>query len=41
MILDVVSGSSVDWIYGVVKVKYFYGVELWDIGKYGFFLLLD
>jgi carboxypeptidase A1 len=40
-ILDVVSGSSADWTYGVGKIKYSYGVELRDTGKYGFLLPAD
>ena len=40
-ILDVVSGSSVDWTYGAEKIKYSYGVELRDTGKYGFLLPAD
>lgn len=32
------SGSSADYTYGVCGVKYSYGVELRDTGKYGFLL---
>ncbi|RUS13049.1 hypothetical protein BC937DRAFT_86433 [Endogone sp. FLAS-F59071] len=32
------SGSSLDWTYAVGGVKYSYGVELRDTGKYGFLL---
>ncbi|XP_062579516.1 carboxypeptidase B-like [Saccostrea cucullata] len=34
----VASGSSADWTYGAAKIKYSYGVELRDTGKYGFLL---
>lgn len=34
----VASGSSADWTYGKINVKYSYGVELRDQGKYGFLL---
>ncbi|XP_021341782.1 carboxypeptidase B-like [Mizuhopecten yessoensis] len=40
-ILDVSSGSSADWTYGAVGVKYSYGVELRDKGQYGFLLPAD
>ncbi|KAK3839859.1 MAG: carboxypeptidase A2, pancreatic, isoform CRA_b [Linnemannia gamsii] len=32
------SGGSIDWTYAVGKVKYSYGVELRDTGRYGFML---
>ncbi|KAG0304030.1 Carboxypeptidase A4 [Dissophora globulifera] len=32
------SGGSIDWTYAVGKVKYSYGVELRDTGRYGFLL---
>ncbi len=32
------SGSSADYTYGVCGVKYSYGAELRDTGKYGFLL---
>jgi murein tripeptide amidase MpaA len=32
------SGSSADYTYGVAKVVYSYGVELRDLGQYGFLL---
>lgn len=35
------SGSSADYTYGVCGVKYSYGVELRDTGKYGFLLPAD
>lgn len=35
------SGSSADYTYGVCGVKYSYGVELRDTGKYGFLLPPD
>jgi len=35
------SGSSADYTYGVCGVKYSYGVELRDTGKYGFLLPSD
>lgn len=41
VISDVASGSSADWTYGAAKVKYSYGVELRDTGKYGFLLPPD
>lgn len=37
-IIYVASGSSADWTYGKLGVKYSYGVELRDTGKYGFLL---
>lgn len=37
----VASGSSADWTYGAAKIKYSYGVELRDTGKYGFLLPPD
>ncbi|XP_053402229.1 carboxypeptidase B-like [Mercenaria mercenaria] len=37
-IIYVASGSSADWTYGKLDVKYSYGVELRDTGKYGFLL---
>lgn len=40
-ILDIASGSSADWTYGAEKIKYSYGVELRDTGKYGFLLPAD
>lgn len=35
------SGGSIDWTYAVGKVKYSYGVELRDTGRYGFLLPED
>jgi murein tripeptide amidase MpaA len=35
------SGSSADYTYGVCGIKYSYGVELRDTGKYGFLLPAD
>ena len=37
-ILDTTGGSGADWTYGIAKIKYSYGVELRDTGKYGFLL---
>lgn len=33
--LDLASGSSVDWTYDTLKIKYSYAVELRDQGQYG------
>lgn len=35
------SGSSVDWTYDVLGIKYSYALELRDTGKYGFLLPAD
>jgi len=35
------SGSSADYTYGVCGIKYSYGVELRDTGRYGFLLPAD
>lgn len=35
------SGSSADWTYDVLKIKYSYGVELRDTGEFGFLLPPD
>ncbi|KAL3859099.1 hypothetical protein ACJMK2_009332 [Sinanodonta woodiana] len=35
------SGSSADWAYAKARIKYSYGVELRDTGKYGFLLPAD
>ncbi|WAR11582.1 CBPB-like protein [Mya arenaria] len=40
-IIYTASGSSADWTYGKIGVKYSYGVELRDTGKYGFLLPAD
>jgi len=40
-IIYIASGSSTDWVYGVARVKYGYGVELRDTGRYGFILPAD
>lgn len=40
-VIYVVSGGSADWTYGAEKIKYSYGVELRDTGKYGFLLPAD
>ncbi|KAH3722336.1 carboxypeptidase B-like [Dreissena polymorpha] len=37
----IASGSSADWTYGKINVKYSFGVELRDTGKYGFLLPED
>ena len=37
-ILDEAAGSSKDWAYGSVGVKYSFAVELRDTGRYGFLL---
>ena len=38
---DISSGSSADWTYGKAGIKFSYGVELRDKGKYGFLLPED
>ena len=38
---DISSGSSADWTYGKANIKFSYGVELRDTGKYGFILPAD
>jgi len=35
------SGSTVDYTYGTLGIKYSYGVELRDTGDYGFLLPAD
>lgn len=37
--LDFVIGVFEDWVKGVVNIKYFYIIEFWDIGFYGFLFL--
>ena len=36
--LDPTSGASDDWVYGVLKVRYSFGLELRDKGRHGFIL---
>lgn len=36
--LDPTSGASDDWAYGVLKVRYSFGLELRDKGRHGFIL---
>lgn len=38
---DISSGSSADWTYGKAGIKFSYGVELRDTGKFGFLLPED
>ncbi|KAL5021895.1 hypothetical protein ScPMuIL_001050 [Solemya velum] len=40
-VLYTASGSSVDWTYGVLGIKYSYAVELRDKGEFGFLLPAD
>ncbi|KAK3591371.1 hypothetical protein CHS0354_040333 [Potamilus streckersoni] len=40
-IIYIASGSSADWTYAKAGIKYSYGVELRDTGKYGFLLPSD
>ena len=35
---DATSGATDDWAYGFLGVKYSYGLELRDKGRYGFVL---
>jgi murein tripeptide amidase MpaA len=32
------TGGSIDWVYGQLKIKYSFTVELRDTGRYGFVL---
>lgn len=36
--LDENSGSTIDWAYGVLGVRYAFALELRDKGRYGFML---
>ena len=37
-LLDPASGGSIDWVYAKLGVRYSYGLELRDTGRYGFLL---
>ena len=37
-LLDVTSGDSSDWVYSELNCSHTYGIELGDMGRYGFLL---